>query len=87
MLRRLHLAWLPLVCGCGLLLGCEHSRTTRYPPDPLLLSRKPVESRPEPGQEPALARHEPHPPQSLLAAVPARNAQDDATPTSLHPDP
>src|SRR5262249_1060849 len=82
MRRSLRRAWLPV--ACGLLLGCEHGRTSHYPPDPLLVSKKPVESRPEPGAGPVLAQHEPPSPESLFTSVAAREAAHrPALPTSL----
>jgi hypothetical protein len=79
MLRTLWRAWLPVVGACGLLSGCEHVSTPRYPPDPLLLSKKPVPSRPEPAAV-ALARHEPPAPQCLVAALAPRDT-DGSAPT------
>jgi hypothetical protein len=67
MRRRLWKLWLPAVGASGLLMGCEHSQATRYPPDPLLLSKKPVEVRPEPGPLRVVARHEPPAPEGLEA--------------------
>ena len=60
MRRGLRRAWLPVVAAWGLLAGCEHNHASHYPPDPLLLSKKPVESRGEPASPPAVACHEPH---------------------------
>jgi hypothetical protein len=93
MRRSLRRAWLPVVGACGLLIGCEHGHSARYPPDPLLLSKKPVESRLAPGAPVAVARHEPPAPERLALAsadtepgppeaTPPRSAP--AIPTSLH---
>jgi hypothetical protein len=80
--RSLRRAWLPV--ACGLLLGCEHGRTSHYPPDPLLVSKKPVETRPEAGAGLALAQHEPPPPESLFTSLAARDAaRNSAVPTSV----
>jgi hypothetical protein len=69
-----------------MLLGCEHTHSARTPPDPLLLSKKPVASRPAPGPLLALARHEPPTPQRLLTSADTEGtpAHVPAIPTSLH---
>ncbi len=86
MWRRLWRAWLPVVGTWTLLAGCEHSHSAHYPPDPLLLSKRPVESRGEPGATPAVARHEPPAPECLVAAVSQPEAGDaSALPASLRP--
>jgi hypothetical protein len=94
--RSLRRAWVPVVGACGLLLGCEHSHVTRYPPDPLLLSKKPVESRHAPPALPTLARHEPQAPERLATALASADTEvgspeaaprlGPAVPTSLHDD-
>jgi hypothetical protein len=85
MRRKVRRAWLPVVGACSLLLGCEHGHASRYPPDPLLLSKKPVESRPEPAPV-AVARHEPPAPQSLFAARGAHDTGESAVSASLRRD-
>jgi hypothetical protein len=86
MWRNLRLAWLPFVGVWGLLAGCEHSQASRYPPDPLLVSKRPLESRGESGLGPIVARHEPPAPERLLASVSPPEAGDDtAVPASLRP--
>jgi hypothetical protein len=80
MRRGLWRAWLPVI-AVVILSGCEHSSGSRCPPDPLLLSKKPIESRSELGAATALAQREPRAPQSLFAAPVA-----PALPTSLQPD-
>jgi len=90
MRRSLRRVWLPVVGVWGLLVGCEHGRDTHYPPDPLLLSKKPVESRPAPGALVAAARHEPPAPERLALASadteggPAEATSPPSIPTSLH---
>jgi hypothetical protein len=77
MRRSLRRAWLPVVGTGILLLGCAHNPATRYPPDPLLVSKKPIESRAESGLAHAAPRHEPRAPEVLVAALPSpRSAQD-----------
>jgi len=84
MWRNLRRGWLPFVGVCGLLAGCEHGHTSRFPPDPLLVSKKPVESRGEPGLGPIVARREPQAPERLVASVSSPEARDDsAIPASL----
>jgi hypothetical protein len=88
MWRSLRRAWLPIAGACGLLLGCESSRTSHYPPDPLLVSKKPVESRSAPAPGTLLAVHEPRAPESLFTTVAARDAEREPTvPTSLRREP
>jgi hypothetical protein len=63
-------AWLLIVCAGGLVVGCAHDRDSHnYPPDPLLLSHRPVAGKPSAASTPApeFARHEPPAPESLLA--------------------
>ncbi len=95
MRRRLRRAWLVLSGAGGLLLGCEHSHSAHYPPDPLLISKKPIASRPWSGPAPAVARHEPPTPAGLVLA--SANSETDtpnaaqqpsgpAIPTSLQRD-
>jgi hypothetical protein len=72
-----------------MLAGCEHSHSARYPPDPLLLSKKPVESRPAPGPLLALARHEPPAPEHLAVALTSADADvspPEATTPRLAPE-
>jgi hypothetical protein len=78
MRRSLRRGWLPIVGACSLVLGCQQSRPERYPPDPLLLSKRPVESRSEVGPARAVARHEPQAPECLIAALPARRGDESA---------
>ena len=87
MWRSLRRAWLPAIGVGGLLVGCEHSHSARYPPDPLLLSKKPVESRPASGPLLALARHEPPAPEHLGATLTsADDSPPDATAPRLAPE-
>jgi hypothetical protein len=81
------------VGACGLLLGCEHSRGSHYPPDPLLLGRKPVASKPGTASAPAVALREPPAPEDLatvLASVPPEETKQrepiPAMPASLQRD-
>jgi hypothetical protein len=92
MRRSLRRAWLPVVGACGLLAGCEHGSGARYPSDPLLLSKRPVESRPAPGPLSAVARHEPPAPEHLAPALASADTEggpreparlSPAVPTSL----
>jgi hypothetical protein len=53
----------------------------------LLLSRKPVESRPEPGPLLPVTRHEPQAPEHLIAALPATEAEEKAVQRTQHPSP
>jgi hypothetical protein len=90
MRRGLRRGWLPVVGACSLALGCAHNHPARYPPDPLLLSKKPVESRAESGPVALAARHEPRAPAPLASAEPPstegeeRKAPVPALPASLH---
>jgi len=94
MRRTLERAGLPVVGTCAFLLGCASSHTSHYPPDPLLLSKKPIESRPASAAPAVLAQHEPRAPESLAATLGSggsdNNAAEDrprrpvpATPASL----
>jgi hypothetical protein len=65
-LRRL---WLPVVGACGLLLGCGHDRGEHYPSDPLLVSKKPITSRPPADRGLTLARREPPAPTDVDPGV------------------
>ncbi len=86
MRRSLRCAWLPVLGVCTLLAGCEHNRDSHYPPDPLLVSKRPVESRGEPHPAPTVARREPPAPERLVAAAsPPAGANDSAIPASLRP--
>ncbi len=75
-------AWLPLLGAGALLVGCEQSRSSRCPPDPLLLSKKPVESRHDSVAPPLVARREPRVPESLITEL-GPHPSDSAVPTSL----
>jgi hypothetical protein len=84
--RTLRRAWLPVVGVCGLLAGCEHNRASHYPPDPLLVSKRPVESRGEANTPPTVARREPPTPERLVAAAsPHEGADNSAVPASMRP--
>ncbi len=64
-------------------LGCQHNKmagTTKTPPDPLLISKKPVEGKPT-AYTPSTAWRDPQPP-----AVPSRDAVVQK-PTSGQPIP
>jgi len=74
--------------AAALVLGCEHHQSSHYPPDPLLLSKKPVTSRPQPGPLTAVAGHEPPAPASLLTsrASTDREGSSATSPASLPHD-
>ncbi len=57
------------LAGAVGLLGCEHSRPPSYPPDPLLLSKKPITSRSDPSPRAETAQHEPPAPESLFTTL------------------
>jgi hypothetical protein len=79
-------AWLPVVGVCGLLAGCEHNHASHYPPDPLLVSKRPVESRGEAHPGPLVASREPPAPERLVAAaLPPEAADNSAIPAVLTP--
>jgi hypothetical protein len=96
MRRRRRQAGLTLFGVAGLLLGCEHAHSARNPPDPLLLSKRPIASRPLPGIAPVVARHEPPAPAGLVLVASANTEADTpnaarqpsgpAIPTSLQRD-
>jgi hypothetical protein len=72
---------LALTAGLGLLLGCEHTGPRSYPPDPLLLNKRPVEGRVSASAPVLVARHEPTPPEVLptsLAVRPTEEGPDKA---------
>ena len=92
MRRILGRACLPLVAACACLPGCANNPPSHSPPDPLLLSRKPIESRPAIAAPALYAQHEPRAPESLDASLADANdktAEDQqhrlvpATPASL----
>jgi hypothetical protein len=86
MRRTLRRAWLPVVGACGLLVGCGHDRASHYPPDPLLVSKRPVESRGGASTPPTVARREPPTPERLVAAAtPHEGADNPAMPAVLRP--
>ena len=67
----------------GFALGCAHDPGPHYPPDPLLVSKKPVEGKLEKAAPALLARSDPPVPQlpdSVLVAKPRPPVQ--AIPTS-----
>jgi hypothetical protein len=87
MWRTLRHAWLPVAGVCTLLVGCEHNRASRYPPDPLLLSKRPVESRGEANPSQTVVSREPPAPERLVAAaMPHEGADNSAIPASLRPE-
>jgi hypothetical protein len=96
MRRRRWQTGLTLFGAAGLLLGCEHAHNARNPPDPLLLSKRPIASRVSPGGgAPVVARHEPPAPAGLVLASAnieadtpnaARQPSGPAIPTSLQRD-
>jgi hypothetical protein len=70
----------------GLLVGCEHNHASHYPPDPLLVSKRPVESHGAAAASPLLARREPPAPERLVAAAPPPEAAEGpAIPAALRP--
>ncbi|HEX5269103.1 MAG TPA: hypothetical protein VFW33_01385 [Gemmataceae bacterium] len=85
MRRSLRRAWLPVVAAGGLLAGCEHNQATHYPPDPLLLSKRPVESRGDTRPAATVARREPAAPECLVAAATPQAGDRATVPTSLRP--
>ena len=64
MRRKLGQVGLATLLLTTLTLGCNKSavRQKEPPPDPLLVTKKPVEGKPTPEEAPALARAEPIPP-------------------------
>jgi hypothetical protein len=78
MRRTLEQAWLPVVGTCAFLLGCANSHTSHYPPDPLLLSKKPIESRSATAAPAVVAQHEPRAPESLAVALAAASTDNNA---------
>lgn len=70
-------AWLALALGTGMAIGCQSGADHHsYSDDPVLLSKKPVDGKPDPaGSSPILLAHaepmEPAMPATALAAAPA----------------
>lgn len=83
MRRSLRRVGLLAVGACGLLLGCEHGSGSRYPPDPLLVSKKPIEAKPGSASAPAVARHEPPAPADLATAL--ASAAREGNPADAQP--
>jgi len=78
MRRSLQHTWLPVVGTCAVLLGCANSHSSRYPSDPLLLSKKPIESLPTAAALPIVAQHEPRAPENLAATLALATAEINA---------
>jgi hypothetical protein len=76
---------LPVVGACFLSLGCQQARPARYPPDPLLVSKRPVESRAEPGLARPVACREPQAPERLVAVLPPHSENLPAEGTQHQP--
>jgi hypothetical protein len=69
MLGRWWRTGLAAALGGALLVGCDRNAVRQdYPPDPLFLSKKPVEASPE-GSRPLLAHNEPAAPRLPTTAV------------------
>src|SRR4051794_25671395 len=67
----------------GLVLGCEHEAGTRYPPGPLLVSKKPVEGKVESAAPVLLARSEPTTPSLPPLALAKSDTRVLETPLSF----
>jgi hypothetical protein len=74
-MRRSWRLGLCLVGAGALALGCDHGHGSRCPPDPLLLSKRPIESRPAAGPQTSVARHEPPAPEKLALALAAAHPE------------
>jgi hypothetical protein len=66
MRRKLSLLWVPALLAVGVASGCgtmnRQTARTKPPPDPLLLSKKPVEGKPASADPLLLSQHEAPPP-------------------------
>lgn len=71
---------LAAVLGASLVVGCDWVGVRQsYPPDPLLITRKPVEAKADPKEPELIARTEPEspvPPSSALASAPIELQQE-----------
>lgn len=68
---KLRHACLALAVGSVLTVGCAHEEASpRFPSDPLLLSKRPVEGKPTESSPTSIASSEPAAPERLLAALP-----------------
>lgn len=81
MRRKLWLTWAALVTGTALLvLGCGWAKESRrYPPDPLLLSKRPVEAKPSSAAA-LVARRELEAPDFLDTALASREPAKSSVP-------
>ena len=84
--------WFVGLLALPALVGCLHNSARPYPADPLLLSKRPVASRPESAQPVVVAFQEPRPPtlsEVLVAEAERRNGpvrQFEAMPASRRKD-
>jgi hypothetical protein len=85
MVRTVWRLGLALALG-GALLGCSHTMAQRKPPppDPLLVTRKPIEGKPRPADADLTARLQPPtPPAPDLMAAPVPDAPPPIQPVRL----
>ncbi len=80
---KLYRIWLAAVLGISLLAGCERASLRPHPQDPLLISKKPIESKAQDGKPIALAYNEPEAPAipaTALASMPSNTSIAGADP-------
>jgi len=83
MLRKMHWTWLSVVVAGGVASGCGLTSSSRpFPPDPLLLSKRPVEGKAEAPAPHQLAFNPPGPP-----TVPNKEATVRQEPAPAEPRP
>jgi hypothetical protein len=81
-MRAWMLKWrIPVMLLAGSLAGCQHAAST-YPADPLLVSKKPIEVKPEPKPPSLVTYFEPEAPSGPVQAV-ASQPRVPATPSTV----